>query len=154
MDTDHPPSILRKSTKDPSTASPEKKKPRGRPRGSSISGDKSRSGSKVRSASKPRSGSKPRSKTPQAKRSQTPKGSKKPAEGTKKTPTKNPPSFADKLKTPVSPKKPIKRLQDRAFVSGLLSMSKTSRLRQEVYAKISQMLVTCHAVQGESTRGF
>jgi hypothetical protein len=78
--------------------------------------------------------------------------SKTPASRAKKTPSASS-SFADKLKTPPSPKKPIKRLKHMKFVEGLLTMSRTPELRRDAYRKLGVTLSTLQAVQGgKSTR--
>jgi hypothetical protein len=130
----HPPSILRNKGKLP-TDSPEKKKQRGRSRDPSLTGARSRS----QSAS-----------TSQKERKRSKSASTR--ETAKKTPVTKKPStnqsFADKLKTPPSPKKPIKRLQYSAYVSGIMSMPKSSQLRMDVYRNSGMILSTCQAVQG------
>lgn len=137
METELPPSILRKNNL---TDSPEKKKNRvGRSKSRDpTSKSKSTGGRSVskggRSVSRPRS------------------ASKTPASRAKKTPSASS-SFADKLKTPPSPKKPIKRLKHMKFVEGLLTMSRTPELQRDAYRKLGVTLSTLQAVQGgKSTR--
>lgn len=128
-DVNNPPSILRNKGKLP-TDSPEKKKPRGRSRDPSLS--------RGRSASR----------TPKEGRNRSKSANKDSAKKTPITKKTAKPSFADKLKTPPSPKKPIKRLKNMAYVAGIMSMPKSSQLRMDVYRNAGMIITTFQAVQG------
>lgn len=146
-----PPSILKKTPTDGAIRSPDKKKGRlgSRPRGRQE-GDGTARGRRPSTTpgGKPRSSSKPRSKTPTGAcrpRSRSKTRTSASDSGKKK------PTYSDKAKAPLSPKKPLKRLKHRKFITGQLSMPRSSTLRQDVYRKVCTMLSTAQLVEGAKT---
>ena len=160
-----PPSILK--NKDPSTSSPQKKKPRGRRRSVSIARDatkdsrsasKTKHSSKTKRSSKSRSASKTKSSKDGSSNKRTPSKAKDTSKPRSSSKTATPKSYASAagekttpspLKSP-TPKK-LPKLKYSGFAQGSITVKTMDNLRQFVYSKYAILISTLQKVEGAKT---